>query len=188
MLNKVSESERWLLSFYRSSEIGGALFFGRLAKSLPSGQIQVDMSKHFSDEAQHAWLWTKCMDELGVTPLRLSESYQDQYASTVGIPANLMEVLAITQVFERRVVNQYAKHASLVGLNPIIKETLRVIMKDEKWHLEWIQKALKRMEPDYGREAIEKALKRFTEADEEVYQSTVKEHETHIKALMQGRE
>jgi hypothetical protein len=27
-----TEHDRWLLSFYRSSEINGALFFGRLAR------------------------------------------------------------------------------------------------------------------------------------------------------------
>ena len=30
------EHELWMLSFYRTSEISGALFFGRLARSLTS--------------------------------------------------------------------------------------------------------------------------------------------------------
>jgi len=47
----VTDDELWILSFYRTSEISGALFFGRLAKSLRPSEIQHDLSKHFADEA-----------------------------------------------------------------------------------------------------------------------------------------
>ncbi len=187
MTIKLSESELWLLSFYRTSEIGGALFFGRLAKTLKPGPIQIDMTKHFADEAQHAWLWTECMQKLGATPLALPDTYQDQYTPAMGIPANLMEVLALTHVFEKRVVGVYARHANVPGLNPILKETLLTIMKDERWHLEWIRNALDGMAPDYGAENIEKALERFSQADEAVYRQTLKEHEEHINTLMKGK-
>ena len=30
----LAENDRWLLSFYRSSEINGALFFGRIARAV----------------------------------------------------------------------------------------------------------------------------------------------------------
>lgn len=179
------ENDRWLLSFYRTSEIGGSLFFGRLARTLRPGPTQVDMTKHFADEAQHAWYWTECMQKLGVTPLSLRDNYQDQYSSAVGVPANLMEVLALTQVFEKRVVGQYAKHASIATINPVVKETIIKIMKDEKWHIEWIKGALDNMVNDYGRENIDAAIKKFTEADEKVYQDTLKEHEDRVHHLIQ---
>ena len=177
------EHELWLLSFYRTSEISGALFFGRLARSLRPSAIQVDMSKHFADEAQHAWYWTRCIHERGAQPLKLSDAYQDQYAGVAGVPANLMEVLAITQVFERRVVSQYARHRRVEGLHPLVGETLDRIMQDERWHIDWVQKALESLEPEYGRETIEATVRRFWEADREVYQRTVQEHEERIAAL-----
>jgi len=178
------EHELWLLSFYRTSEISGALFFGRLARSLRSSAIQVDMSKHFADEAQHAWYWTRCIHDLGAQPLKLDDAYQDQFAGAAGVPANLMEVLAITQVFERRVISQYARHRRVEGLHPLVGETLDRIMQDERWHIDWVQKALESMEPEYGRETIEATVRRFWEADREVYQRTVQEHEQRIGALL----
>lgn len=184
----LTENERWLLSFYRSSEIGGALFFGRLAKTIRDPLVQVDMTKHFADEAQHAWYWTDCMNQLGEKPISLDETYQDQYSSAVGIPANLMEVLAITYVFEKRVVNQYAKHSNLSIVQPQISETLKKIMGDEKWHLEWVRGALTKMEPDYGKETIEKTLDRFLKADEEVYKGILNEHSERIDAIMRARD
>jgi len=183
----LSEHEIWVLSFYRTSEISGSLFFGRLARSLRPSSIQIDMSKHFADEAQHAWYWTRCIHELGAEPIKLSDSYQDQYAGVAGVPANLMEVLAITQVFERRVISQYARHRRVDGLHPLVAETLDRIMQDERWHIEWVDKALESMQPEYGRETIESTLRRFWEADREVYQRTMQEHEERVSALLRRK-
>ena len=67
----VSENELWILSFYRTSEISGSLFFGRLAKSLTSPLVQADMTKHFADESMHAWYWTECIRRLGEKPIKV---------------------------------------------------------------------------------------------------------------------
>lgn len=179
----LTENERWLLSFYRMSEISGSLFFGRLARTLPTGPVQMDMTRHFADEAQHARYWTDCLERLGSSPLRLPNSYQDQYVNAAGMPVNLMEVLAITQVFERRVVRQYVKHMATPNLNPVIKETLARIIEEEKWHLEWIGKALVELEPKFGQARIQQTLERFSAADEAVYAATAREHEERVEAL-----
>lgn len=183
----IDENELWILSFYRTSEISGALFFGTLARSMRPGPIQHDMTKHFSDEALHSWYWTSCINNLGAQPLKLGEAYQDQYIAAAGMPVNLMEVLAITQVFEKRVINQYARHSQAPDLSREVQETLAKIMIDERWHIEWIQKALKQMEPDYGEGLIEATLKRFWEADREVYRKTMQEHEERVRHLFNSR-
>ena len=183
----LSENERWILSFYRTSEISGALFFGRLARSMKPGAIQRDMTKHFSDEAMHAWFWTSCIERMNEKPLALGHSYQDQYLLAAGMPANLMEVLAITQVFEKRVVNQYTLHRRVPGLRPEITETLTRIMEDEVWHIQWIRDALRGMENEYGAQSIKDTLERFHAADREVYEKTMQEHAERIEALHLGR-
>ncbi len=181
----LTENERWLLSFYRSSEISGSLFFGRLARSMRPGQVQIDMTKHFADEAQHAWYWTDCINQFGDRPYKLAMAYQDQYVSACGLPANLMEVLAITQVFEKRVVHQYARHLRAPGIHPRIAGTIERIMSDEKWHIEWVREALTALEPEFGRENIEETKRRFREADQEVYAATMKEHEDRVGELFE---
>ena len=62
MTRAMSENELWLLSYYRESEITGALYFGRLAKVLKPGPIQCDMTRHFADESMHAARWTACIE------------------------------------------------------------------------------------------------------------------------------
>jgi len=152
------------------------------------GPTQRDMTKHFADEATHAWHWTKCIESLGESPLRIAHAYQDNYVEAAGMPVNLMEVLAITQVFEQRVIGQYAMHAKLPDLHPAIKSTLNLIMTDEKWHIEWIGNALAAMEGDYGAAQIERTLSRLRQADRNVYQQASREHEEQIAALLGATE
>jgi bacterioferritin (cytochrome b1) len=179
----LTEHELWLLSYYRVSEISGSLFFGRLARVLRPSAIQHDLSKHYADEAQHAWYWTECIDRLGAKPLKLSSAYQDQYLEAAGLPANLMEILAITQVFERRVINQYTKHRARPNLAPQVTETLDRILRDEHWHVTWVRDALAGMETRYGREEIRATLRHYREADRAVYANTIAEHDACAAAL-----
>ena len=180
----ISDNELWILSFYRVSEISGALFFGRLARALRPGRIQADMTQHFADEAAHAGYWTDCIERLGAQPLKLEAAYQDQYLAAAGMPVNIMEILAITQIFERRVIGQYQRHSQAPVLHPIEHETIGRIMQDERWHIQWIRDALKGLEGEYGRDQIDATLKRYRDADQEVYRKTMAEHEQRVQHLI----
>jgi hypothetical protein len=171
----MNENDLWLLSFYRSSEISGALFFGRVARTI-RGPLQADVTHHFADEANHASYWTHCIDQMGATAIPMRDAYQDRYLEAVGIPASLMEVMAITQVFEKRVIAQYHSHLRQREIATPVKETIEKIMTDERWHVRYVRDALKSMEARYGAEEIEATLKRFTAADEEIYREVLAEY------------
>ena len=179
----LSENDLWILSYYRYSEVSGALFFGSLTRMFRTGIIGHNLTKHFADESQHAWHWTKCIHALGKEPVRVDKSYQEQYLEAIGMPVNIMEILAITQIFEKRVINQYARHTQLPDLDPNISAAFKLIMEDEKWHIQWIQKALQDLEPEYGKEHVASTLKRYGDADKEIYAKTLAEHEHRIEAL-----
>lgn len=183
----LSENDKWLLSFYRTSEISGALFFGRLARSLPPGPVQNDLTQHFADESAHSSYWTKALNELGANPLKINSAYQDLYIEAAGMPTNIMEILGITLIFEKRVIGQYAIHHQVPELNPVIKGTLDRIMNDEKWHVQWVTDALKDMEKDYGADTIAHTLRRYREADQEVYKKTLSEHGERVEHILKGR-
>ena len=183
----LSDDELFVLSFYRSSEINGSLFFGRLARALKPGPIQHDLSKHFADEAQHAWYWTQCIDRLGARPMKLADAYQDRYLEAVGLPMNLMEVLAITLVFERRVINQYAKHLGAPELHPEVAATIERIMQDERWHVQWVRDALAGLEDRFGKDHVEATLKRYRQADQEVYAQALSEYGQRLGFLLAAR-
>jgi len=181
----LSENERWLVSYYRASEITGAMFFGRIAKMQRPGPVQADLTQHFADEAQHARWFTECMESLGITPLKLSFAYQDDYLKTAGVPSNFMEVLSITQVFEKRILHTYAKHLRVAGTPTPVKRTLQRIMRDEKWHVEWVRQALQDLEPEYGKAHIDATLERHAAADRETYRRFLDEHGQRVEFLLQ---
>lgn len=187
MTPAVTSDELWMLSFYRVSEIGGALFFGRLARTLTPGIIQNDLTRHFADEARHAALWTACIEQIGGGVVRLDNAYQDRYLAAAGIPANLMEILAITQVFEQRVLRQYSHHLAMPDIHPAVYATLTKIMEDEKWHIEWIRRELKRMEDERGEETVRAALRRFQAADQSIYDALAAENEDRIAYVAKKR-
>lgn len=186
MSERIDENELWMLSLYRRSEISGAMFFGKLANVLKPGPIQFDMTRHFADESRHAWQWTECIVRLGAKPLPFDWAYQDRYLKAVGVPANIMEILAITHVFERRVFNHYTAHRQLPLVRPEVKETLMRIMDDEKWHLAWVGRALKDMEVQFGSDAVTKTLRRCSEADKDIYRQLVNEHAERMAAFTQA--
>jgi hypothetical protein len=172
----LSENDLWLLSFYRTSEVAGALFFGRVARSVRPGPLQRDITHHFADEANHARWWGECVDDLGAAPLNLGRAYQDEYMGAAGLPANVMEVLAITQVFERRAIGLYHRHLKLDAVHPRIAETLTRIMTDERWHIQYVRAALRDQEAIHGRDAVAATLRRFDAADDAVFAELIAEY------------
>jgi len=175
----VNENELWIASFYRSSEISGALFFGRVARTV-RGPLQKDVTHHFADEAAHASYWTDCIDALDARAIPMRDAYQDRYMEAVGVPASLMEVMAITQVFEKRVIGQYNEHLRRESVPVPVKDTIKKIMRDERWHVRYVRDALQGMEQRYGAEEIAATLTRFTAADEEIYAKTQAEYNERI--------
>jgi hypothetical protein len=184
----ISDDEHWLLSFYRSSEIAGALFFGRIARSLRPGPLQQDLTQHFADESSHANYWTQCLDQLRLKPLRLNYTYQERYLEAAGLPVNMMEILSITHVFEQRTIGQYARHLRAAEPGGPVAKTLERIMQDERYHLRWVQQALSQMETKYGKDVVNATRCRHRLADREVYARVMEEYGARVSFLLGNAE
>jgi hypothetical protein len=182
----LSENDLWLLSFYRTSEVAGALFFGRVARSVRPGPLQRDITHHFADEATHARWWSECIDDLGAAPLNLGRAYQDDYLGAAGLPASVMEVLAITQVFEKRAIGLYNRHLRLASVHPRVAQTLERIMGDERWHIQYVRAALREQESVHGPDEVASTLRRFDAADDEVFAKLVAECGERFPYVTQG--
>lgn len=134
----------WLLNQYRVAELRGAgaiMRMGRLADDLT---LSTDLCRHLRDESVHAWLWTKAIREMGGQLVEMDEPYQTRLSLYFEIPRTLTDLLALTWVSERRGVQQYEEHLDLAEASPLIKRTLRGILKDEHWHVSYINDELQR--------------------------------------------
>jgi rubrerythrin len=113
--------------------------------------------------------------------------YQYQYMEAAGMPANLMEVMAITQVFEKRVIGQYNQHLRFGNTHPVVRGTIEKIMRDERWHVKYVRDALQEMAGKYGEDLVNETLDRFTSADEEVYAKTISEYGERVEFLARSQ-
>ena len=166
---EISENELWLLSYYRESELAGALLMGRLARETDDDDLRVRLTEHCAEEARHAWAWTECIQKVGGTPRKVSETYQTRYHAAVGNPTNLLEVLALTQIFERRVVRHFRAHLSWPGTHPEIKRTLQQLIDEEAGHIRWVKDRLDDYAAANGKAVVDEMMERFKRIDEDVY-------------------
>ena len=166
---EISENELWLLSYYRESELAGGLLMGRLARETDDDDLRVRLTEHCAEEARHAWAWTECILRVGGTPKKVSETYQSRYHAAVGNPTNLLEVLALTQIFERRVVRHFRAHQSWPGTHPEVKRTLQQLIEEEAGHIRWVKDRLDAYAAANGETVVKEMMERFKRIDEEVY-------------------
>jgi hypothetical protein len=154
----------WLLNQYRAAEIHGAGAIMRMGKLADSAALRTSLSRHLRDEAVHAWLWTRALTELDGDVIAVPEPYQARLAMHYGIPTSLDDLLALTLVSEKRGLQQYVDHLETPHVGGPIQRTLRGILKDEEWHVRYIQEEMDgRLRHD--REVL-RLMQRAEDADE----------------------
>lgn len=174
----VTDEELWILSYYRSSELSGALLMGKLARRTKDAELRARLTWHFAEEARHALRWTEIIRMLGADPLLITETYQSNYFAAAGIPKDDLEFLAITQVFEKRVAYHFTLHSRMPGVHPLIRRMLAVMTRDEGPHISWVRAKLDACERSGKGMRVKKMLDRYTKIDKKVY---IKEAEKFVR-------
>jgi hypothetical protein len=100
---------------------------------------------------------------LGGQPKPRKDTYQARYSAALGAPTTLLQTLALTQVFERRVQLVYQAHLRKPGTHPRVAAVLAELLEDEKHHLVWVRRWLDTLEGDVGG-----TLRRYQQADREI--------------------
>ena len=166
----LSNDELYILSYYRAGELAGSVLFGKIALHTTLDAMRGPLTKHCLEEAEHAWLWTKTIQQLGGTPVRVTRTYQTEYGREFGMPKNTLEVLCLTQILERRVVRHFGRHMRRPGTHPAVKETLRRMIDDESGHIGWVWKALQTYSRKYGDGVVEDTMRQLKAVDVGVYE------------------
>src|SRR4051812_21777702 len=171
---EISENDLWILSYYRESELAGGLIMGRLARETDDDDLRVHLTEHCAEETQHAWLWTQTILKVGGTPRRVAETYQARYYAEIGTPTSLLDILALTQVFERRVIRHFRAHLKWPNTHPAVAATLQRMIEDEVGHITWVKDRLDRYASERGEAVVAETMRRYTEVDERVYQAAMR--------------
>ena len=166
---EISENDLWLLSYYRESELAGSLLMGRLARETDDDDLRVRLTEHCAEEAAHAWAWTETILKVGGAPKRVSETYQSRYYAALGDPSSMLEILALTQIFERRVVRHFRAHLSWPDVHPEVAKTLQRLIEEEAGHIRWVKDRLDAYAAIHGQAGVDEMMARFQRVDEQVY-------------------
>lgn len=172
---EITSQELAALNFYRASELHGGLVLGQLVRRVRDPELILELTRHSAEEVVHAQLWTETILEVGGKPFPCRDTYQTRYAEVVGRPCTLLQVLALTQVFERRVYRHFLLHLRRPGTHPRVRATLRRMLEEEKGHLSWVKRWLDE-QAEAAPDKVREVMRRYTEADESVYSSFLDEY------------
>ena len=164
----VDKSEVSLLNFYRASELHGGLILGQMVRRTRDPELILQLTKHSAEEVMHAQLWTETIVAIGAKPAPVRDTYQNRYVEVVGAPITLLEVLALTQVFERRVYRHFMLHLRRPGVHPIVAATLSRMLEEEKGHLSWVKHWLDAQSRTRGIE-VRNVMRKYALADQRIY-------------------
>lgn len=162
------------LNFYRASELHGGLVLGQLVRRVRDPELILRLTRHSQEEVLHAQLWTETILAVGGRPSPVRDTYQARYARRLGAPSSVFQVLALTQVFERRVYRHFVAHRNAPGTHPAVRATLDRMLHDEKDHLSWVRRWLTREGQRRGVD-VEALLSRYAAVDREVYEGLLAE-------------
>lgn len=171
----IDKAEISLLNFYRASELHGGLILGQMVRRTRDPELIMQLTRHSAEEIMHAQLWTETIVAIGGKPAPVRDTYQNRYVAVVGTPITVLEVLALTQVFERRVYRHFTLHLRNPAIHPVVAGTLRRMLEEEKGHLSWVKHWLDEQARFKGNE-VRDVMRRYALADQSIYDALSAEY------------
>ena len=171
----VPAAEIALLNFYRASELHGGLILGQMVRRTRDPELILNLTRHSAEEVMHAQLWTETIVAVGGRPAPVRDTDQTRYAEEVGTPLSMLEILALTQIFERRVYRHFTLHLRKPDVHPVVAATLRRMLEEEKDHLAWVKGWLDKQSVTRAAE-VREVLHRYAAADERIYSAVSAEY------------
>ena len=162
----VTNSEAGVLNFYRASQLHGGLILGQMVRRTNDARLILSLTRHSAEEVMHAQLWTETIIAIGGRPAFIRNTYQAHCADAVGAPSTLLDVLALTQIFERRIFQQFTMHLRFHGIHPAIAATLRRMIEKERGHLMWVKAWLDDQSRARGSE-VREVMSKYARADQQ---------------------
>ncbi len=176
-----SNSEIAVLNFYRASELHGGLILGQMVRRTRDPELILNLTRHSAEEVMHAQLWTETIVAIGGRPAPVRDTYQTRYAGEVGMPISMLEILALTQVFERRVYRHFTEHMRRPDVHPAVAATLSRMIDEERGHLIWVKRWLDKQSVRRP-EQVRQVMCRYADADERVYAAISAEYGWRLAA------
>jgi bacterioferritin (cytochrome b1) len=177
-----------LFNYYRDAELRGADLILRLINRTEDLSLQANLTRHLADETTHAWLWTERIRALGGEPMHIDDGYHRHLRRKAGLPANLLDLLALTYVVEERAGKRYQEHAARPDVDPETLKVLNEMRADEEWHLAWVGEKLKELEQSEGKEKVAVTLSRYRALEAEAFAEMLADEQKALQEIAKGEQ
>ena len=107
-------------------------------------------------------------------------------SSGPGVPATLLELLALTYVVEERSGKRYEEHATRPDVDADTLKALHEMRVDEDWHLTWVGEALSELGKKEGTEKLSAALARYRAAEAEAFTEMLANEQKALQEIAAG--
>ena len=173
---QIDQIELDRLNFYRVSELHGGLVLGQLVQRARDPWLIRQLTQHSAEEVRHSQIWAETIVAVGGRLRPVRSTYQTRLAHVVGVPRSLFQVLALTQVFERRVYRHFIEHDRLPGTHSTVRRSLQLMIAEEREHLSWVKTWLER-EAERRGSKLAAMLEQYRRVDEMIYDRLMVEYQ-----------
>jgi rubrerythrin len=161
-----------VFSYYRDAELRGAMLLLKMMRCFPDPKAQVLFSRHINDEMRHQQLWTERILQEGGLPVDVPDGYQRRLGKALGFPNRMADLFALTIVVEERAARRYRAHEANPACDEETRELLKTLMRDEKWHISWMEDWVRGMTEASGTtDELDQTMARYRRVEQEVYES-----------------
>lgn len=177
-----------LFNYYRDAELRGADLILRLMNRIDDPSLQEKLARHLADETHHAWLWTDRIRALGGIPVRIVDGYHRHLRRKTGLPANLLDLVALTYVVEERSQKRYEEHAARPDVDPTTLKVLEELQSDEERHLSWVGEKLAQFAKSEGRQRVTSVLDRYRKLEAEAFAEMLVDEQRALEEITHSKE
>lgn len=169
MESSISKTEVFIINRYAASELAGSILLGKMARKIANSDpsLLTNLTRHCMEEARHSFVWYELIKKLKIPTLAVHDDEGGAYFSHANEPKDIIEFLAFTHVFERRVPFHFAMHIKW-SKNEMVKEVLGKLIPEEEPHLAWIKDYLKKAISN-GNINVKISLEKFAKLEKELY-------------------
>ena len=168
-----------ILNLIRGSEVRGAADINLLTDLVSDQQAKLDLARHAFDEARHAYILIRRMNELGFKPYRLppevdrvegllarcrARDVKQVYTERGRVDdAELMEVLVASLIPESDAVGKLRANLEVLESDPGTQTVLAGIIRDEQRHVAYLSGWMERFERRFSPRAVAATRERLEE-------------------------
>jgi len=178
-----------LLNLVRASEVRAAADLSCLADVIDDEQLRLDVTRHASDEARHAYILVRRMSEIGFAPSRLPAAVDRTEAIVTRCGARdvkrvwaergtfddneVLETLVAATLAEQDALPKLQANFDVLSGDPGTRAVIGSILRDEHRHVAylgaWIERFEQRVSADVVSATKIRLEEAFAEANVEFY-------------------